>query len=138
MKMRKLVAALLAVLMLCSIIPFSAMAADSSAKIEFTDKANRTAYSSSQQVWEQNGITVTNDKGASTSNVGDYGGEGYPARFYKSSTVKIEYPGMTKIVIEGVQASGKDYATPWSDSFSVNATATVDGTIISATDVTCQ
>ena len=86
MKMRKLVAALLAVLMLCSIIPFSVAADGSSATIDFTNKANRTAYSSSQQVWEQNGIIVTNDKGASTSNVGDYAN---PGRFYKSSTVTI-------------------------------------------------
>ena len=76
MKMRKIVAALMAVLMLCCLIPFAAVADDASAVIDFTDIANRTAYSTEQQVWEQNGIVVTNDKGASTSNVGDYGGEG--------------------------------------------------------------
>ena len=129
MKMRKLVAMTLAVLLLCSIIPFSVAAADHSATIDFTDKANRTAYSTEQQVWEQNGIIVTNDKGASTSNVGDYGGDGYPARFYKSSTVVIEYPGMTKIVIDCTGLEAK-YVTGWSDSFSANATATVDGSIV--------
>ena len=129
MKMRKLVAMTLAVLLLCSIIPFSVAAADHSATIDFTDKANRTSYSTEQQVWEQNGITVTNDKGASTSNVGDYGGEGYPARFYKSSTVVIEYPGMTKIVIDCTGLEAK-YVNGWSDSFSANATATVDGSIV--------
>ena len=121
MKMRKLVAMLLAVLMLCSIIPFSAVAAGTSAKIDFTDKANRTAYSTEQQVWEQNGIVVTNDKGASTSNVGDYGGDGYPARFYKSSTVMIEYPGMTKIVIDCGNLEAK-YVDGWTNSFSADAT----------------
>ena len=129
MKMRKLVALVMAALMLCSIIPFTAVAADSSATIDFTDKANRTAYSTEQQVWEQNGIVVTNDKGASTSNVGDYGGEGYPARFYKSSTVKIEYPGMTQIVIDCTGLEAK-YVDGWTNSFSADATATKDGSII--------
>ena len=58
-----------------------------SATISFSDKANRTAFSSEQQVWEQNGITVTNNKGASTSNVADYAN---PARFYKSSELIVE------------------------------------------------
>ena len=97
------------------------------ATIDFTDVGNRTALSTAQQVWKQNGITVTNDKGDSTSNVADYSN---PARFYKSSTVTIAYPGMTKIVIEGDQANSKDYAAPWSNSFSGNATATVDGTTV--------
>ena len=97
MKMRKIVAALMAVLMICCLIPFAAVAEDASAVIDFTDKANRTHYSTEQQIWEQNGITITNDKGASTSNVADYFN---PARFYKSSTVTIEYPGMTKIVFD--------------------------------------
>ena len=129
MKMRKIVAALMAVLMLCCLIPFAAVAEDASAVIDFTDKANRTHYSTEQQVWEQNGIVVTNDKGASTSNVGDYGGDGYPARFYKSSTVKIEYPGMTKIVIDCTGLDAK-YVNGWADSFSANATATVENNIV--------
>jgi hypothetical protein len=58
-----------------------------SATISFADKANRTSYSETQQVWEQNGIVVTNNKGASTSNVGDYYN---PARFYKSSELIVE------------------------------------------------
>ena len=124
MKMRKIVAVLMTVLMLCCIIPFSAMA-DTTATIDFTDKANRTAYSTEQQVWEQNGITITNDKGDSTSNVGDYGGDGYPARFYKNSTVKIEYPGMTSIVIECKDLESK-YVNGWADS-ATGATATVEG-----------
>ena len=128
MKMRKVFAALLAVLMLCSIIPFAVAADGNSATIDFTNKANRTAYSSSQQVWEQNGIIVTNDKGASTSNVGDYAN---PGRFYKSSTVTIEYPGMTKIVIDSVTYTDNDYAAGWVDSIEDdNATATVvDGDV---------
>ena len=96
-----------------------------SAKIDFTDKANRTAYSTEQQIWAQNGITITNDKGASTSNVGDYGGEGYPARFYKSSTVKIECTGMSKLVINCVGLESK-YVDGWANSIAdSNATASI-------------
>ena len=128
MKMRKLVAVLMALMMLCCIIPFSAVAADgNSAVLDLTDKANRTSFSTSQQVWEQNGITVTNDKGASTSNVADYAN---PGRFYKSSTVTIEYPGMTTIVIDSVTYDDKDYAAPWAAIDGANVTATVtDGDV---------
>lgn len=64
------------------------------ATISFSDVANRTTLNTSQQVWEQNGIKVVNDKGASTSNVADYSN---PARFYKSSKLTVECSGMTKI-----------------------------------------
>ena len=60
------------------------------ATLSFADKAQRTSYSTSKQVWEQNGITLTNDKASSTSDVGDYAN---PARFYKSSDITIEAPG---------------------------------------------
>ena len=98
------------------------------AVLDFTDKANRVSYSTEQQVWAQNGITVTNDKGASTSNVGDYGGEGYPARFYKSSTVTIEAAGMTQLIIDCNGLESK-YVNGWVDSITdANATGSVNGT----------
>lgn len=72
-------------------------AAEEKVTISFANKAQRTSYSTTKQVWEQNGITVTGDKGSSTSNVGDYVN---PARFYKSSNIKIEYKdNITKVVI---------------------------------------
>ena len=59
--------------------------------------ANRTSWDSSSQIWAQNGITVTNNKASSTSAVADYSN---PARFYKSSSLTIEYTeNITKIVI---------------------------------------
>ena len=62
------------------------------------EATNRTEYSTEKQVWSSNGITVTGTKGASTSNVGDYTN---PARFYKSTTLTIEYTeAITKIVLE--------------------------------------
>ncbi len=77
---------------------------DNVATISFADKDNRTSFSTQQQVWEQNGITVTNDKGSSTSNVADYAG---PVRFYKNSNVTISAEkAMEKIVI---YTTGDDY-----------------------------
>ena len=88
-------------------VDYDAPAAEAgSYTIEFNTTDNRTSYSTSQQVWEQNGIVVTNDKASSTSNVGDYYA---PARFYKGSSLKIEKAGMTKIVFflnSGKPASG--------------------------------
>lgn len=58
------------------------------ATITFNDKAKRTVYTTAQQVWVENGITVTNDKASSTTNVGDYSN---PARFYKASKLTVAY-----------------------------------------------
>ena len=64
--------------------------------LEFSDKANRTSLSTTQQVWEQNGVKVINDKASSTTNVADYAA---PVRFYKSSKLTVSITGktMTKI-----------------------------------------
>ena len=104
--------------------------AETTATISFADKTQRTEYSNSKQVWEQNGITVTNLKAASTSNVGDYAN---PARFYKGSSLQIDYPGMTKIVIDcsGLEAKYVDpYAASITDS---NVTVTNNNKIITIT-----
>ena len=62
-------------------------AAEETATISFADKAQRTTFTTSQQVWQQNGITVTNNKAASTNNVADYA---KPARFYAGSNLIVE------------------------------------------------
>ena len=95
------------------------------ATLSFADKAQRTTYTTSQQVWEQNGITLTNDKASSTSNVGDYAN---PARFYKSSDITIEAPGkITKIVFN---CSESKYTTSIAGFSADGTTITVtqDGT----------
>ncbi len=77
-----------------------------SATITFDTTDKRTEYSTEIQVWVENGITVTNDKDASTSNVGNYSN---PARFYAGSKLTIAYPGMRAITINlnsGKPASG--------------------------------
>jgi hypothetical protein len=81
----------------------------SEATIDFTNVNNRTSLSKTQQVWAQNGITVTNDKASSTSDVANYCN---PARFYKGSSVTVSYPGMTKIVINCAGLDAK-YVNGW-------------------------
>ena len=112
--------------MLFSVMSF---AAEATATISFANKAQRTEYSTSKQVWEQNGIVVTNDKASSTSNVGDYYN---PARFYKSSKVTIQCTlgNITKIEISN--CGDNKYATPWN----TNNEAAVSGTTATITPKT--
>lgn len=113
----------------CVIIPgqvITASAAEQTVTLSFENKAQRTSFSSTQQVWEQNGITLTNNKGSSTNAVADYAN---PARFYKGSEIIVEYPGMTKIVMT---CSGSDYAKAPTVT-SGNATVSASGTTITIT-----
>ena len=96
------------------------------ATLSFADKAQRTEYSTSVQVWEQNGIKLTNNKGSSTSNVADYA---KPARFYKSSTVTVEHVDMVKIEFTCNTAA---YATALKDSIN-NATVSVSDKVVTVT-----
>lgn len=92
------------------------------ATIKFNDKAARTEFDTNHQVWEQNGIKVTNNKAASTSNVADYAN---PARFYASSELVIEYTAnIEKVVIN--TADGRNFAS----SLTIDGcTVTVDGSV---------
>lgn len=119
--MKKIISifACICLLITAIIVPVSA---ENSATISFANTSNRTEFDSSCQVWKQNGITVTNNKASSGSNVADYVN---PVRFYASSEVVIEYPSMTKIVIT---ASSSTYANVWEKSNSDSkATVTVSG-----------
>ena len=92
--------------------------------LSFTDKANRTVFTTSQQVWQQNGITLTNNKNKSTSNVADYAN---PVRFYKNSQLIIEATkGMSKIVFNCNTAT---HASDLQKSIG-------DGATVSSNDVT--
>ena len=114
--------------MLFSMMSF---AAEATATISFADKAQRTVYTTSQQVWEQNGIVVTNDKASSTSNVGDYAN---PARFYKNSKVTIQCTlgNIKKIEISGW---GDSKYNVWATSIGSEATESGSSVVITPTAV---
>ena len=87
--------------------------------LSFANKNQRTEFSTSKQVWKQNGITFTNDKASSTSNVADYAN---PARFYKNSEIIVEFTSpIAKIEFA---CNNTEYAN---DLKSAISGATVDG-----------
>ena len=100
-----------------------------SATIYFNDVANRTSYSEQQQVWEQNGITVTNDKGSSSSNVGEYDN---PARFYKGSNVTVECDTAFSQIVFNCDDYKTTYPTDLQSSIS-SGSVSVNGTVVTVT-----
>ena len=116
--------ALTLVLVMTALFAVTASAAEAKATLTFdSSKSNRTSFSTSKQVWEQNGIVFTNNKG-SGSNVADYGA---PVRLYKSSSISIEAPGnITQIVFKCV--SGYVLSTTGATTSGTTVTVTLDGT----------
>ena len=100
-----------------------------SATIDFNDANNRKSYSEQQQVWQQNGITVTNDKASSTSNVGDFVA---PARFYKSSKLTVAADKAFSQIVFYCDDYKNTYPTDLQNSIT-SGTATVDGTVVTVT-----
>ena len=99
------------------------------ATIYFNDVTYRTAYTNEQQVWQQNGITVTNDKGASTNNVGDYSN---PARFYKGSNVTIAADKSISQIVFNCNDYKNTYPTDLQSSIS-SGSVSVNGTVVTVT-----
>ena len=105
--------------------------AQETAELSFANKAQRTVFNSNQQVWVQNGITLTNNKSKSTNAVADYAN---PARFYKSSKITIDAPGNID-KIEFTCNSGS-YATALKTSIkNTEATVSVNGSVVTAIPV---
>ena len=77
----------------------------------------------------QNGITVTNDKASSQTNVGDYYN---PARFYKSSDVTIAADAAFSQIIFNCDDYKTTYPTDLQSSIS-SGSVTVDGTVVTVT-----
>ena len=99
------------------------------ATIDFNNAANRVSYTTEQQVWNANGITVTNDKGASTSNVGDYTA---PARFYKSSNVTIACDTAFSQIVFNCDDYKTTYPTDLQNSIT-SGSVSVNGTVVTVT-----
>ena len=88
------------------------------ATLNFDDKAKRTELSNDKQVWTENSIILTNDKAGSTTPVADYAA---PVRFYKSSTITIEYPQMFVIVFTcNTEAYAEELQTSIGDTATIN------------------
>ncbi|MBQ2893408.1 MAG: hypothetical protein IJE24_04660, partial [Oscillospiraceae bacterium] len=128
--MKRRVALLLIVALILSFIPAIVVnAADTvTATITFDNTSKRTVFNTSQQVWVEDGITVTNDK-ASGNNIADYSN---PARFYANTKLTIEYPQMTQMVIT---CGSSTYATAMKNSMATvsGATATASSSTVTVT-----
>ena len=98
------------------------------ATISFATTEPRTSLSATEQVWAQNGITVTNQKAASSFDVADFSN---PVRFYKNSSLEIAYPGMTQIEF-ACNTSNTSYVTALVNSIT-DATVTADGSVVTVT-----
>ena len=98
------------------------------ATLTFDDKAKRTTFTNSQQVWQENGVTVTNDKASSTNNVADYA---KPARFYQGSKITVAVDGeISEIVFD---CNSSTYANDLKNSIGTTATATVSSDKVTVT-----
>lgn len=106
---------------LCCLMAVFAVQAEETATLSFADKAQRTSFSTTQQVWEQNGVTFTNNKG-SGSNVADYA---KPVRFYANSEIIVECAlgNITKIEFD---CNSSSYATALKNSIGSTAAASSD------------
>lgn len=102
---------------------------ETTATITFDNKSKRTTFTTSQQVWEENGIVVTNDKASSTNAVADYV---KPARFYANSKITVEAPG--NIVSIVFDCNSSSYATSLKKSIGNSATASSDKVTVTLTD----
>ena len=92
------------------------------ATLSFADAANRTSYSTTQQVWQQNGIKVVNNQAKSTTAVADYKN---PARFYQGSELIISTTLGNIVSMEFTCSGGKNLSGTYE-----GATLTANNNII--------
>ena len=135
--MKRILSVLLVALMLVGMLPMNALhahAAEESATLELNDSANRTTFTTSQQIWTQNGITLTNNKASSSNNVANY----TPPRFYAKSEliIQCELGNITKIEF---LCSSSSYATALVNSATgAGATATASSSTVTITPATAS
>ena len=98
------------------------------ATLTFNDKAKRTAYSTSEQTWSENGVTFINKKNKSTNNVGDYSA---PVRLYQNSSVEVTVDGAIQSIVFDCNSSS--YATALKNSIGTTATASVSSDKVTVT-----
>ena len=108
---------------------FSVQAQDVTAALSFANKAQRTSFSTTQQIWAQNGVTFTNNKASSSNAVADYAA---PVRLYQNSEIIVECSlgNITKIVFD---CNSSSYATALKNSIGSTATTSVSSDKVTVT-----
>ncbi len=93
------------------------------------NKTGRTEQTNDKQVWVQNGITFTNDKASSTTNVADYSD---PVRLYAKSAITIEMASkISKVVfVCGSSTFAKALST---STYPAGVTATYEDSTVTVT-----
>ena len=107
------------------IVPIDPNAKEVEATISFESTAQRTSQDTEKQVWQNEGVTFTNNKANSSSNVASYSN---PVRLYGGSNIVVEHEAMTKILFV---CSSSSYATTLKNS--IGTAATVDGSNVTVT-----
>lgn len=98
------------------------------ATLTFDDTAKRTTFTTSQQIWEENGITFTNDKSASNTNVANYS---KPVRLYQNSKITVEAPGEITVIV--FDCNSTSYASALKDSIGTTAEVEVSSDKVTVT-----
>ena len=105
---------------------FSVMSFATDVTISFANADQRVSHSTSSHVWQNSGVTFTNDKSASTNNVVN---NTNPIRCYQNSKITVEAPGnITKLVFD---CNSGSYATALKNS--VGNEASVSNDIVTIT-----
>ncbi|MBE6921010.1 MAG: hypothetical protein E7468_05530 [Ruminococcaceae bacterium] len=126
---RRILSMLLCLALVLGVIPVFASAAEETATLSFADKAQRTSFTTSAQIWEQNGITFTNNKG-SGSNIADYA---KPVRLYKNSELIVALTEGNTITKIEFTCNSSSYATALNSSIGNTDTHSVSGSVVTVT-----
>lgn len=102
-----------------------ASSSSESATLTFDDISKRTEFTTEVQKWEENDITLINNKNKSTNNVADYS---KPARFYKSSSIAVSFIKEMKSI--AFTCNNASYATALANS---QDGLTADGNVVTVT-----
>ena len=97
--------------------------------LTFDTTENRVSQDSNKQVWSQNGITFTNNKGSGSSIIDSSN----PVRLYANSEIIVEAVNMSKIVFD---CNSTDYATALKNSIGASATVSGDKVTVEFTELT--
>ncbi len=112
---------LLLVMFLTLTVTTNAWGAEETATLSFASTVQRVSQTTTKQVWSNGGITFTNNKANSTTNVANYSN---PVRLYANSEVIVEHSSekITTIVFD---CNNTDYANTMKTSIGTVSGATV-------------